>query len=335
MLSDSKELLMNRPLSWFSRSKSDAPRPSHRARPVLEELEQRQVPTVYYHGGALLRNVEVQPIYLGSDWSGGATYQTAVQLQGFLSYIVQSPYMDMLTNAGYAVGRGSTNAGIIQTYNFNKSQWLTDDAIRTDLQTLVNGRYVPGNDANRLYVLFIEPGVAVWAGGHSMGYHNAVNGMAYAVVPFPGGVNALASSGLSTLGNLTAITSHELAEAVTDPLTYYNPYYRTAQSWFDDYYGYYYHGSGEIGDIVNLNQRYPFVLLNNYIVQKEAGQNDQPLSPAGSYQLYVAQGASPAGTAFSFPAVAATLLEVTVPTGLHARDHHHAKDWLFAQGALD
>jgi hypothetical protein len=264
--------------------------------------------------------------------------------------------MDMLASAGYAVGRGSTNTGRIEGYSFNKSQWLTDDAIRADLQWLVSNHYLPANDPNRLYVIFVEPGLAVWAGNHTLGYHSAVNGMAYAVIPFPGGINATPSAGLSTFGNLTAVTSHELAEAVTDPLTYYNPYYRTSYSWFDDTYGYYYHGEGEIGDIINLTQRYPFVLLNNYAVEKMAGQYDQPLSPAGSFQLYVTVGAGSSGGGFSFPATdgpakdragllvmapakADLLLEAPTPkaghTGLHAKDIRHARDGVFAQWTLD
>ena len=39
------------------------------ARLGLESLESREVPSVTYHGGAVLQNVEVQPVYLGSDWN--------------------------------------------------------------------------------------------------------------------------------------------------------------------------------------------------------------------------------------------------------------------------
>src|SRR5437879_9177940 len=75
-----------------------------KARLQLEGLEERQVMSVTYHGGATLPNVEVQGVYYGDDWSDNSTlYSQTGHLEGFLGNIVQSPYMDML-NADYGVG---------------------------------------------------------------------------------------------------------------------------------------------------------------------------------------------------------------------------------------
>jgi hypothetical protein len=71
MLPGSKEFIMTPFRNRLTRTKAGPSRPTRLA---LEELEQRQVPTVTYHGGALLRNVEIQPVYLGSDWSSAANY---------------------------------------------------------------------------------------------------------------------------------------------------------------------------------------------------------------------------------------------------------------------
>jgi hypothetical protein len=349
---------MNRFRNWFGRANATDSRPARRPRLMVEELEQRQVPTVSYHGGALLRHVEVQPVFLGSDWFSAPNSQSAGQLQGFLNYVTNSPYMDMLTAAGYAVGRGSTSPGVTAGYTFDKTRYLTDAAIQADLQALVYYRYLPANDANRLYVLFVEPGVAVWAGDHTLGYHSAVNGMAYAVVPYPGGINFTEASGLTAFANLTAVTSHELAEAVTDPLTYFNPYTRSYYSWFDDSYGYYNNGEGEIGDVVNLSQRYPFVLLNNFAVQEVAGTNDQPLSPAGSVLLAIPEGVTQSSVAMSVPghdlspasrqteahaqpapAGTESAPQVTAPLAPAAGGHggriRHLRDQVFAEGPFD
>src|SRR5947208_1033468 len=91
---------------WFgSRISSSRTAVGHSTRrksvqPALEALETRDVPTVTFHGGPLLRNVEVQGLYLGSDWSTNATLrQQSGQFEGFLNNIVHSSYMDMLTNA--------------------------------------------------------------------------------------------------------------------------------------------------------------------------------------------------------------------------------------------
>src|SRR3954468_15234222 len=101
-------------MKWLSRLLSRTVRRTHTVRPVVEALEARHVPTVTYHGGALLSHVEVQGLYLGTDWYNNSTlYQQTGQVESYLRYIVNSPYLDLLTNAGYGVGRGSFDSGRI------------------------------------------------------------------------------------------------------------------------------------------------------------------------------------------------------------------------------
>ncbi len=101
-------------------------------RPLVEGLEGRQLLTVTYGGGALLAKPEVQAVFYGSDWQTSSTYSgQAGYLTGYLNTIVQSPYMDMLTNAGYGVGRGSSDGGLIDGVNVNKSQGVTDTQLRS------------------------------------------------------------------------------------------------------------------------------------------------------------------------------------------------------------
>src|SRR5438132_700743 len=71
----------------------------------LEPLEERNVPAITYHGGALLPHVAVEADYVGNFWSTAAGLQEASDLNNFLDYLVNSPYMDMLSE--YGVGRGS------------------------------------------------------------------------------------------------------------------------------------------------------------------------------------------------------------------------------------
>src|SRR5438477_3509744 len=95
--------------SAVSRLKSAARfKKSRRARQGLrrdwgaERLEPRQLLTVTFHGGQLLSSVEAQGVYLGSDWNTNSTLTSqAIALDNYLSYLVQSPYMDMLNQAGY------------------------------------------------------------------------------------------------------------------------------------------------------------------------------------------------------------------------------------------
>ena len=60
-------------MKWLRRLFAPAVRPCpaspRRMRPTLEALEDRQVPTVTYYGGAVLPNVEAQALYIGDQWS--------------------------------------------------------------------------------------------------------------------------------------------------------------------------------------------------------------------------------------------------------------------------
>ena len=84
-------------------------------------------------------------------------------------------------------------------------------------------------------------------------------------MPYPGGVNPTpGSQGFgSAFDELTAVSSHEVAEAVTDP----NVNYKNL-GWYDD------NLNGEIGDLTNDT-----VVFSNYVVQKMVDKNDRPIGP--------------------------------------------------------
>src|SRR5690242_773819 len=102
---------------WISRPEGRGRRRRRPFSPVaaeIEQLESRALLTVTYHGGALLTNVEVQAVYLGSDWQTNTSlHSQAGQLDQFLAMIVNSSYMDMLNSAGYGVGHGTSTAGVV------------------------------------------------------------------------------------------------------------------------------------------------------------------------------------------------------------------------------
>src|SRR5262249_29460304 len=104
----------------------------NRARPALEGLEGRQLLTVTYGGGALLPKVDVQALYYGSDWNNSTYTVQKNKLEDFLSEIVDSSYMDMLNKAGYGVGRGTSDQGMIDPVSLNSQ--VTDSQLRTALQ---------------------------------------------------------------------------------------------------------------------------------------------------------------------------------------------------------
>jgi hypothetical protein len=249
-----------------------------RIRLQLEGLEDRLVRSVTYFGGNLLPHVEVQGLYVGDQWSSNPTlYNQTGYLEGFLGSVVNSSYMDALTNAGYGVGRGSSSAGRISLANLPAGSTLTDGTMRAWLSAYISDHTLQPVDANRLYVLFVEPNVIVKDDGGATsssfrGYHTAFAGpggtVRYAVIAYPRGtVNNASVSFLSDIDSITKTASHEIAEAATDPDIGYS-----TKGWYDANF------DGEIGDINNDQ----VARLNGFAIQRVIEKNDQNMTPAGA-----------------------------------------------------
>ncbi len=276
----------------LARPSSPKRRPEpRRALPQVEGLEERRVMTVTPHGGSVLPHVEAAPIFYGSRWHLSAqTEADAAYLTGFLQDVTNSPYMDMLANAGYGVGRGSAagatfaSDGWSEPDTLDATQTLTDSNVQATLQWWINndGKFAGLQpDGNRLYVIFVEPGVVAAdntgnssanGGGTMLAYHNSFAGqdafgnnvnIRYAVIPYADGAVNNAMSWLTTRDSMTSSASHELAEAVTDP---------DLSAWWEN-------GTGsEIGEAgLTANQQ---VYVDGYAVQRIADQNDQPMTPS-------------------------------------------------------
>jgi hypothetical protein len=256
----------------------------NRFRPSVEPLEERQVPTVTYHGGAVLPNVGVEALFLGGGWRDDPTLVALRgQLATFLTTIADSSFMDVLTRAGYRVGRGSYLDGAVDPLPPTDS--VSDAQLQGQIAALISAGTLKAPDANRLYFVFVQPGVAVTSlfGDSALdlvGYHSdmmAPTGVPtqYAVIPFPGGANATIP-GLSAFETLTKVSSHELAESVTDPqgvnvgrLAWWD------NTWRDPLTG---QRGGEIGDISDR----VYFDLDGYVVQAVVNRHRRVLTPAGA-----------------------------------------------------
>jgi hypothetical protein len=276
-------------MRWFSRvlsTSSRAAHPDHPTRPALrlESLEGRDVPTVSYFGGNLLPHVEAQAVFYGNEWSAPTASQpTPATIDGSLRDLVGGAYMDALTRAGYGVGRGSASSGVIDHTALTAGSTITDASIQARLQADIKSGLLQAPDANRLYVVYVQPNVAVNLGAGQgttqqgiLGYHGAFGGttatgapvtIRYAVVAYPGGAAGNSSLGTSATDQLTAVASHELAEAATDPDVNYSQL-----GWYDP-------RRGEIGDITENNPN-ALVRLDGYLVQLVSDRNDQLLTLA-------------------------------------------------------
>ena len=193
-----------------------------------------------YRKGPLLKAVEVFTIFWGNGWKTKPQSETIAKLNAFFDFILASPLVDQLSeyNAGtFKIGHGRrTGSATITTGSPGTS--VTDSALQAFLKQQIAAVKVPKATANTLYFIYLPPGVRVVMGGSSScqafcGYHNAIgSSVFYAVMPYPGCTGCI--GGLTPFDALTSTSSHELCEAITDPIP--------GRGWYDD-------GNGEIGDI--------------------------------------------------------------------------------------
>ena len=179
-------------------------------------------PQLTYRNGPLLTAIEVFTIFWGAPWQQ-AQRPLVAQINQFFDFTLTSPLITQLAEysvPGKQIGHG-TRVGTI--------------TITTPAST---NAAIPQPTPNTLYFVYLPPGVRVVQGGSAScqafcGYHSDISGVIfYAVTPYAGCTGCL--GGLSMLDALTSTSSHELCEAITDPIP--------GRSWYDD-------ANREIGDI--------------------------------------------------------------------------------------
>ena len=204
---------------------------------TLTETFQGQPPVKPSTGAVTISKVQLQGVYLGSAFAT-TNAATVTTLEAYLKYLAGSPYVTALSPYGVVAGTAVTGKVINATLPLYaaSSAYLLDSDIANYLATNINNGTLVTPTASTVYVVYIEPGVAVDVGGGQtsinafLGYHNtgqftntkqATQTIYYAVLPFPGSPNPTPSSqGFSNaMDGLTAVTSHEVAESITDPDT--------------------------------------------------------------------------------------------------------------------
>ncbi len=214
-------------------------------------------PQLTYRGGPLLSSVQVFVLFWGDAWSQQqALVPLVAQLGSFFDYVLTSSLMVQLAEysvAGATIGHGS-KIGAAHLTGAPPSS-LTDADVRQMLQReIASGSSVPKPTASTLYFVFLPPGVTIGMDGGSScvnfcGYHSDIAGSVfYAVMPYPDCSGC--TGALPVLDALTSTSSHELCEAITDPVP--------GKGWYDDQ-------NGEIGDICAWKTK----RLGAYAVQLE------------------------------------------------------------------
>ena len=219
-------------------------------------------PQLTYRGGPILASVRVFVLYWGDSWALGGPTQTAQQIDAFFDYVLTSPLMDQLgeyDTPNAAIGHGS-RLGSMHVPGTPPASVADTDVQQMMQAQIASGGSVPQPSASTLYFVFLPSGVTVsMDGGASCqsfcGYHNDIDSQIfYAVMPYPNCSGC--TGGLSSLDALTSTTSHELCEAITDPIP--------GSGWYDDQ-------NGEIGDICAWKTK----RLGSYTVQLEWSNRSQ------------------------------------------------------------
>ncbi|KAI9193234.1 uncharacterized protein BJ171DRAFT_640914 [Polychytrium aggregatum] len=273
------------------RIRQDSPRPNGiqylDGAPGASNLATTTTTRLIYGSGPIVPNVNVHPIYYGSN----VNYQS--QLNTFYSAIVGSSYLAWLSEydtPSQNIGTGTFSSSIVKSIGPNTT--IDNSAIQTWLHGLVaSGTLVPTQ--NTYYPIHFPPGYTITAGGeqscvvfcafHSAVYIGDIPGtqiyyLTYGVMPdlSTSGCAGGCGSDPSTLNNLQSVSSHELFETITDPIF---------NGWTD--------GNGnEIGDLCNhIHATITGTDGNNYIVQKQWSNAHQgcyapPLSSPSSSILH-------------------------------------------------
>jgi hypothetical protein len=209
-------------------------------------------PEMTYRGGPILKSVQVFTVFWGSAWQSQQS-QLAQELNKFFDYIVKSPLVDQLKEYDKSIAHGA-HVGTVTIAKPDPHKHLSDAALRHTLQQEISTNPAfPPPSPNTLYFIFLPPGVSLSMGGGRScmsfcGYHDNIQGQIfYAAIPFPGCTGC--AFGNSALESATIVASHELGEAITDPIP--------GQGWYDDQ-------NGEIGDPCESSTK----TLGAYTVQK-------------------------------------------------------------------
>lgn len=216
----------------------------------IADANRRNTPHLTYHGGLLIPEVRVHPVF----WNRDTRHQNNLNMM--YKAITQSKLFDMLRQYSarkQLILRGTAATGYV---NNGKGRRITDRDIRQELNRLFSHGLLLPPTKNSYYPIHFPPGVTIEGPPgsgvgtlcvNSCGYHYAYKhnnaNVYYGVIPDLGGPCARGCGAGSEVDNLDSTSSHELVEAVTDPASSLG-----RAGWFDNRTGF------EIADICNQRQ---------------------------------------------------------------------------------
>jgi hypothetical protein len=253
-------------------------------------------PQFSWHGGPIVPNPQVFSSFWGQTWTKPANQKRATRLNQYLKDLLQSKYMNILTQYGVGQGAGASGFFVKSTFVNNVPAVLTDKEIGQIIQKGIDtGTFPePGNPTNNVLMVFLGEGIAINdpatdlvlcnpVHDSAFGYHSFFkttkgHPFYYSIIPSlnntcitvtcPSDANCSLHLSENQEQRQTQVASHEFAEMVTDP---------QLNAWFDA-------GSGaENGDICNGESGTIKVGPNTWTVQRMYSKFDDVKSNGASF----------------------------------------------------
>ncbi len=195
------------------------------------------VPKLSYNKGHVISNVKVVPVF----WGPNLFTEAKLRIGPFYDALVVSPFFDFLneyatTTPGgtqQTIGPGTSVAPVTIT-PINQNTLLNELDLQTEVAAQIGAGGLPQPDSNTIYMLHFPAGIGLMNGkgsydcsvpnGSFCGYHSngKVGAQVFRFAAMPDVSQGLCATGClaptgSVFDNLTATSSHELVEAITDP----------------------------------------------------------------------------------------------------------------------
>lgn len=188
-----------------------------------------------YYGGPVISHVKAYAVF----WGPNVNANVKSNIGEFYSTVTNSSYLDWLDEYNTTInaqdgragtqqhiGRG-TFAGAITITPANTATTIDDVDIQAEIQHQIDSGKLPKPDEDTLYMTYFPPGITITAAGMKScsefcAYHGFKGApdtahFYYGVMPDLGGACVFGCGFANPFNVMTAISSHELMEAITDP----------------------------------------------------------------------------------------------------------------------
>lgn len=206
-------------------------------------------PDFLYRGGPIINNPQVHAVFLG-DWTSAANQTRATRLQQFVTDLLNSTYMNILSQYGC----GSTGTLVNSVTIADSTNSLNDSDLQTVLQNAINSNKLPEPAANSsiVFLLYLDDNKvivdqSICEADGNFGYHShfqttAGNPCFYGVIPGLtdscvttvcnfGDANCSLHTAQSREQRQTQVTSHEFSEMISNPNVALTNPAASAESW--------------------------------------------------------------------------------------------------------